>query len=716
MPEADHDIRHASSLLQNGEAAQAESLLACWCEASPGDGWAWFLLGAARHQQGRLEGALAAFEQSIHHDPSHPQALSARAHMLALLGRVAEAVEGYRECLRRSPLDAQLHVNLAIVLEQTGSDGEALTHYESALRQVPDYAPALMNRGVLLIRLERLEEALANNDRLAAAHPDLPDAHFNRAEVLLALHRFEPALAAADRALSLHPGHLKAAFDRGLALAALGRLDESQTAFEAARALDPEGFAALHSPLTERVDPRLIYLQMAWERQMRCDWSDRERYVDELDGYVDEATAAGRAIPERALVFQSLSLPLSPATRLSLATGVARAVQATALREAAPFTRWSGTTRRLRVGYLSPNFTAHPNALLMRRVYALHDRAAFDIVGYSLHPDDGSGLRRDIEQSCDVFRELHGLAAVEAAQRIHADGIQVLVDLAGYTSFAHSEILALRPAPVQVNHMGLQGTMGADFVQYRLTDALVTPAGSERWWREKLVFLPHTYFTYDDAQPIAPDTPPRHAHGLPEEGFVFCAFNNAYKLEPVGFAVWMDLLSRLPGSVLWLLDPGPQARGNLCAQATVRGVDPRRLVFAPRVGLPDHLARQRLADLFLDTFIYNAHTTACDALWAGLPLLTFLGQATAGRIAASLLHAVGLPELVTDSPQAYLAKALHLATHPDRLRAMRDRLATSRQSHPLFDTERTVRYMEAAYRIMWERHAAGLAPASFSVR
>jgi predicted O-linked N-acetylglucosamine transferase (SPINDLY family) len=370
---------------------------------------------------------------------------------------------------------------------------------------------------------------------------------------------------------------------------------------------------------------------------------------------------------------------------------------------------------RVRIGYVSANFRAHAGAFLVVGLIEQHDRREFEIVGYSASPDDGSDARARLVSAFDRFVDISETGNWDAAQLVHDDAIDILVDLNGYQQGARTAIFAYRPAPIQTVFLGFPATTGADFIDYVIVDPFVVPRDQQPFFSERLVHLPDCYQCNDDKRAISQRMPSRTECGLPEEGFVFCCFNNAYKLTPDFFDIWMRLLRAVPGSVLWLLHDNRWARTNLGREAAARGVAPERIIFAPKLPNPDHLARHRLADLFLDTLPYNAHTTASDALWVGLPLVTCAGETFAGRVAGSLLRAIGLPELVTGSLEEYEALALRLARDGDLLAALRTRLAGSKWTHPLFDTERFARNIEAAYRQMWETWRAGRPPAAFTV-
>jgi protein O-GlcNAc transferase len=383
-----------------------------------------------------------------------------------------------------------------------------------------------------------------------------------------------------------------------------------------------------------------------------------------------------------------------------------------------PAPLWAGTRfrhDRIRIAYVSSDFHEHATAHLIAELIELHDRARFEVIGLSFGIDDGSAVRRRLAQAFDGFLDMPEQSDRAIAAELHAREIDIAVDLKGHTRGSRPEIFAHRPAPIQVSYLGFPGTIGADFLDYVIADPIVLPVSQQPFYTERIVQLPDCYQANDSKRAISAQTPERRAAGLPDAGFVFCCFNNNYKIRRPVFDVWMRLLSEVPGSVLWLLRDTAGVEGNLRREAAARGVDPDRLIFAERCALDVHLARHRLADLFLDTLPYNAHTTASDALWAGLPLVTCQGEAFAGRVAASLLAAVGLPELVTQNLADYEALALRLARDPAMLRSVRDKLAANRSTHPLFDSARFCRHLEAAYLRMWETWQRGEPPQPFRV-
>jgi predicted O-linked N-acetylglucosamine transferase (SPINDLY family) len=415
-----------------------------------------------------------------------------------------------------------------------------------------------------------------------------------------------------------------------------------------------------------------------------------------------------------------MSLPWPPQQQLLIARSHARSFEETARRSEKTHQPQEGgrgpllrvpdplSHGRLKIGYLSRDFYDHPVAHQMQSLFGLHDRERFEIHSYSFGPNDGSTYRKRIEQGCEHFHDVANLSVADLEGKIREDGIQILVDLMGYTGLARTACVARRPAPIQVNWLGYSGTTGASFIDYIIGDPQVTPLEHAENFSEKIVQLPHSYMVTDDEQPIAETAGKRADHGLPEEGLVFCCFNNAYKIDPGMFDIWMKVLRETPESVLWLSVGAPLARANLRREAEARGIDPKRIVFAEHVrSKAEHLARYRLADLFLDTSFYNAHATACDVLWAGLPLLTCAGETFASRVGMSFLTTMGVTELITHDLAEYERVAINLAHDHDQLYSLREKLASQRAGSPLFDTPRFVRGLEQAFEKIWEIHASG---------
>ena len=676
---------------QAGQIADAERLYLQILQGNPSDFDAKHLLGVIRHQQGRSVEAAELIAGALRSNPTSARALSNYGLILSELGRLDEALAALDRALTGNDLP-DAHNTRGHVLLRLGRNEDALESFDRALALHPGYVEAHNNRGNALQGLRRYADALASYDRALTLRPDYPEAHYNRGSALRQLKRDAEALAAFDNALALRPGYAEALFSRGDALAQLKRYAEAIASYDRAIAIWPDHPHALSG----LIDTTLAI----------CDW----KRTDELTSRLAAGIAGGAAIVNP---FTLIRLTDDPAQHRQCAEAFAR----DRIKSARPTLRDPGkwTHDKIRVAYLSADYHGHATAYLIAELIELHDRTRFEIIGVSFGPDDGSDIRKRVAGAFDRFLDVRAKSDREIAALLATLKVDIAVDLKGYTQDSRPDILSFRPAPIQAQWLGYPGTLGADFIDYVIADEAVAPFEHAPFYSEKIIQLPGCYQSNDRERAIAERTPARRETGLPEAGFVFCCFNNSFKILPPVFDVWMRLLREVPGSVLWLLQDNAVAEENLRSAATARGVDPARLVFAGRVKLEDHLARHRLADLFLDTLPYNAHTTASDALWAGLPMLTCQGNAFAGRVAASLLKAVGLPELVTHNLADYEALALRLAGDPGLLHGIRARLEGGRLKRPLFDTDSFRRGIEAAYQRMWETWQRGEPAQAFRV-
>ncbi|MCC7326626.1 MAG: tetratricopeptide repeat protein [Burkholderiales bacterium] len=669
----------------------------------PGLAIAHFNRAQALHGLRRFKDALAGYDAVIAIAPGSAEAWNNRGHAQALLGRVDDALASWDRALALRPGFAEAAANRAAALQSRSRDAglavanvaadaaKARVALDAVLATRPDFAEARNNRAGLLRDLGRYAEALADYDAALAANPELADAHLNRALLLAALGRRDEALAGCDEALARTPDFVAALVHRGSLRAQARRHAEAAGDFERALAIEP-GAPALPGLLLQA-------------RANCCDWAGRDVAVRAL-------VADARSGVRSAAPLQLLALTDTAADQAACARTWVRATM-----PAAP-PLWRGeryTHTRIRVAYLSSDLDEHAVAYLLAGVIEGHDRDRFEPVAVSSGPDPDGGMRARLKGAFERFVDVRGRSDREVAVLLREQEIDIAVDLNGHTLGSRTGALALRPAPVQVSYLGYPGTLGADFVDYVLADRFVIPGEQRAHYAERVVWLPDAFQANDRRRKIATRAPVRAEAGLPEKGVVFCAFNNSYKITPAMFDVWMRVLRYHEASTLWLLGGEAVLEHNLRAQARRRGVDSARLVFAQRLPYAEHLARLRLADLFLDTFPFNGGTTASDALRAGLPVLTLAGGAMASRMAGSLLHAIGLPELVTSSEAAYETMALALAYAPERIAALKATLAVNRDTHPLFDTDRFRRHLEAAYIAMVERSRAGKAPAAFAV-
>lgn len=649
--------------------------------------------GIALHGLGRLDDALASYDRAISISPGSVDAHVNRAETLRRLGRHAEAIESCDLAIGLDGQRPEAHVNRGAALVATGRLEEALESFDRAIAAAPGSAVAHRNRGDVLIRLGRITAALESLDRALSLAPGDPDALLDRATALLESERYGEAITACDRALAVGVDRAELHFDRGLALVGLGRHEEALASVERALALDP----------------RLPYAAgMRLDLRMRlCQW---DGFPAEFEAIVGSTLRGERCVTPLTI----LSVPAPARAQLECARTYARH-KYPAVADASNAAR-AFTHERIRIGYFSSDFRDHPVAHLLSEVLERHDRSRFEITAFSTRPSARDPWRDRIERGVDRFVDVSAMDDASVARLAHGFEIDIAVDLNGFTLGARTGIFARRCAPVQVNYLGFPGTSGADYFEYLVADATVVPEDHEPFYTERIVRLPHCYAPSDSTKPISDRRFSRAELGLPDHGTVFCSFNSPHKITPDVFEVWMRLLLKSPGSCLWLRGASPSVEGNLRVHARELGVSASRLVFAPPVDLAEHFSRHRAADLFLDTFHYNAHTTANDALWAGLPVITRMGDTFASRVASSMLRAIGLPELIAHTIPEYEALALELSSSPARLADIRAKLAAHRDAFPLFDTARFVRHLETAFLRMHERRVAGLAPESFAVR
>lgn len=715
---AEEMFLQAVAFHEQGQLHQAEQLYRAILIGDQDHLGALHNLGILCFQRGDYADAVAFTFNVVRQRPDLPTAYNTMAIALKHLARLAEAESCCREALRLAPDYAEAHNTLGDVLTALGRFAEAEACYRQALHLAPEYAEAYNNLGIVLLSLDRPEEAENCCREALRLKPDNPAAFSNLGAILLARGHPEAAETCCREALRLNPTNARAHSNLATLLLAVGRYAEAEVSYRETLRLNPNDAAAygnlggvlnLAGKLREAVS--------AFERafclnpENGVDWFyARKRLCDWTDYSLGEARILQSA---GAQAFKLLALSSTPAEQLACAR---QAAASTAVPKEIVFQSWAshGGTR-IRLGYLSSDLRVHAVASLIAGVFEHHDRSRFEVIGYSTSPNDQSPMRTRLTGAFDRFVDLSTTGNDEAARLIHDDAIDVLVDLNGFASGARTAVLARRPAPIQVNYLGYPSTMGAEFMDYIIADRFVVPRNQQPFFSECLVYLPDCYQCNDDRREIAERTPSRVEYGLPEQGFVFCCFNDPYKLTPTFFEIWMRLLRAVPESALWLLETSPIVKEKLLREAAAREIAPERLVFAPKLPPAEHLARHRLADLFLDTLPYNAHTTASDALWAGLPLLTCVGDTFASRVSGSLLRAIGLHELITTSLGEYEAMALRLARNSAKLRELRARLADNRRTYPLFDTARCTRNLEAAYRHMSEIRKAGRPARAFSI-
>jgi predicted O-linked N-acetylglucosamine transferase (SPINDLY family) len=619
-------------------------------------------------------------------------------------GDAAGAVASTETLVRLQAGSADAWLLRGNALQLAGSHAVAVASYDQALRLQPELAPALNNQGHSLRMLRRTDEALTVLARALALRPDYPMALNNQGLAWLDAKRPLDALASFDAALAAASNFPEARSNRGTALLELRRYAEAA-----------EDFARL-----VREAPTLggALGNLAWARRNCCDWTDHEPLCAAVIAAVQRGAFAATPLsflciadaPEAQLecarIFTFVRYPPTPS-----------ALTPSAVKRPWGIPRMAGRHGRIRLAYVSGDFGAHAVSYLAAGVLERHDRDRFATTAIGWGRQNEGAIRRRLEAACERFIDVSAVADRDVAALLEELEIDIAIDLTGHTGSQRTEIFARRCAPLQVNYLGYPGTSGAPYMDYLIADAIVIPAAEDAAYSERIVRMPQCFMPTDDRRTVGAVTPTRAEAGLPEAGFVFVAFNNPAKITPEMFGIWSSLLATVDASVLWLRADAPDVRNNLRLAARAHGVDPERLVFAPPLpSMEAHLARYRLGDLFLDTLPYNAHATACDALWAGLPVLTCRGRSFAGRVATSLLAGLALPELVTETLASYRQTALEFARDPARLAPIRARLESARHGYPIFDTVLYTRRLESAYSTMWARHCEGETPASFSVQ
>ncbi|HEY0268754.1 MAG TPA: tetratricopeptide repeat protein [Methyloradius sp.] len=684
----------------------------------------WFASGIRLHQQGKLTEALVAFQQALFIS-RNPTTLSALATIYSELKKYSQALELAQEALAFMPEHPQLEANVGVLLAYLGQYDAALIHYDNTLSKTPDLPVALINRGAILIRLNRKKEALAHNKNALERLPHIFETHFNYADSLIGYFCYKEALAVCDKGLRIAPYHSQLHLQRGICLAALKQFSAANDAIAIARKFNPivlktylRHLKTDEDAINLELDSRHIYLESKNRERKVCYWQHSDEYESFLMQYLLPEVEKQSPLREAAYAFQMLALGLNNIQRLQLSRMIANKLKDQIALDGSQVTqiKSKNATNRIRLAYVSPDFRQHATSVLTRQIYGMHDRGQFEVYCYSLHNNEQvDQYRKDIESSCDVFFDASSMTAIELVQKIADDEIDILVDLAGYTTHSKFEIFALKPAPVQITYLGYQSTIGAEYIDYAIVDSVICPENTDIYWQEKLIRLPNSVWPYDsDINNVSTRLKPTD-YRLPEDTFVFCCLNNNYKIEPVAFTAWMNILKAVPDSVLWLLADEVDTEDNLMREAEVRGVAKDRLIFAHRVSLDEHVARFQLADLFLDTRWHNAHTTGAEALWQGLPMITCMSEQASSRGAGSLLYGLEMPELVVESFEAYEELAIFYATHPAEYQAMREKLKAKRYTAPLFDIKLKVKHLERAYRMAWQRYQAGLPPEAINV-
>lgn len=713
------------SLIHLGRYELAVASLSRALEENPHRPEVFFNRGLALEKLGRLEEAIADYGEASSLKPAYLEPVFNRALLLQGLHRMSEAVAAYDTVIRLRANHIEALNNRGLALMELERCAEALESFDRVLHFAPTAVYAHNNRGLALRHLKRLDAALDSFDRALSLSADFPEALSNRGWILLQLGLPHQALTSLRRALALRPDFAEALTNLGAVFKYLVRPHEALQYFDKALAVDPDCQDALGNRgviLTElrrypeaiacfkrllALAPRNEYaLGNLLEAQLRCcDWSEHETVIAQVIQSISGARAAIRP-------FFLLAVTDDPAHQLACSRLYAERHYPCLAMSLPSRAR---TDRKLRLAYVSGDLGDHAVSYLTAGLFETHDRARFEVIAVSLRPPHDSEVGRRVRSAFDRFLDVSSVGDQEVVATLRDLEVDIAIDLSGYTGASRTALFAQRSAPLQVSYLGFPATMGSACIDYIIADEFVIPPQSRAHYAEQIVYMPDCFQVNDDRRQIGGSAVSRVSFGLPEQGVVLCSFNNSYKLSPTFFSVWLRLLDAVPAAVLWLVRDNDWVVENLRRVAAGHGIDPERLVFTPRLAYPEHLARLGLADLFLDSLPFNAGTTASDALWAGVPLLTCAGEGLASRMAGSLLRAVGLPELITYNTADYEALALRLATDRALLNGFRARLAANRRSSPLFDTARFCRDLESAYTSMWARHCRGEAPADFRV-
>ncbi|MFA4994585.1 MAG: tetratricopeptide repeat protein [Bdellovibrionales bacterium] len=664
-------------LYHRGEFVEAVDLIRQSLSIQPNSAEAMSNLGLVLVAQEKTEEAIALYRKAIALKPDNADNYNNLASALLIQKKLDESIEASQQAIRLKPSFSIAYYNLGIAIQQKGMSEEAIKTFERAINLQPNFPEAYCNIGLAYMDIGKREEAISAYRKAIELRPNFPEAFNNLGQPLCELRRMEEASDAYRQAVTLRPTYISAVGNLATTLRKQGMLEEALRVYEQGLTFCPGDIKA--------------EIEIMNLRRHVCEWKNFESDTRRLLELADQVEP-----------FVFLNVPSKPEEQLRCAR-----------KWASKLTRGTAfdhsrvrTPGRIRIGYLSADFRRHATAYLMAELFERHDHARFEIFAYSYGYDDGSAIRQRLVRSFDHFTDLYSVSRSESAQRIYDDRIDILIDLKGYTGEARTEILVNRPAPIQVNYVGYPGTMGADFIDYIIADSFVAPKEHQPFFDEKIIHLPNAYQPNDTKREISDRVIMRHECKLPDQGFVFCSFNGSYKITPIMFDVWMRLLKAVPGSVLWLLVTTPVIEANIRREAAVRGVASERLVFAEGMDLPLHLARHKLADLFLDTLPICAHTTASDSLWAGLPILTCVGESFVGRVAGSLLRAMDLPELITYSVAEYEAQALELATNPQKLAEIKRKLTDKLLTSSLFNITQYTRDLEDAYTHMYNLRTA----------
>jgi predicted O-linked N-acetylglucosamine transferase (SPINDLY family) len=657
----------------------------------PNDAAIQYNLAKSLHDLGNLWDSIPHHKKAVELAPKNPRAWLSYGKTLLDLSQYLQALDCFDEALKLTPDYVEALINKGIALHQIQRYAEAITHFDIAISLKPDFAEIWSNKGNTLYEIKQYDEAIEHFTNALSLKPDFAEGWSNKGNALYETKRYDEAITNHDKALSLKPNYAEGWYNKGVTLNALKRYDEVISCFDKA--------------LTLKNDIEWVFGDLLHTKMKICDWSHFNDDFDELSNSVMTNKRVLRPFP--ALGFSDNTLFHKKAAEIYTLSKYPH-------NDILGLNHKYSQKEKIRVGYFSGDFREHPVAFLTAELFELHDKNRFEIVAFSFGVDSQTLLRSRLEQAFDLFIDVKTKSDQQIAQLSRHLEIDIAVDLGGHTDSARVGIFACRAAPIQLSYIGYLGTIGAEYYDYLVADKTIIPSGFDHFYAEKIVRLPN-YQANDRKRAISDKKFTRTGFGLPSAGIIFCCFNNNYKFLPATFDSWMHILKAVDGSILFLYADSKWSKANLIKEARVRGVDCSRLVFGEHISYSEYLTRYQVCDLFLDTFPYNAGTTASDALWTGLPVLTLMGQSFASRVAASLLNAIDLPELITTNQEQYEALAIELATNPQKLAKIKLKLANNRLTTPLFDTPLFTKNLEAAYIQMYDRYQAGLEPDHISI-
>jgi predicted O-linked N-acetylglucosamine transferase (SPINDLY family) len=642
-------------------------------------------LGIVLKELRQLDAAVKSFKKALAIKPDYIEVNYNLGVTLKELGRLEDAVKSYEKAVALKPDYADAHYNLGNTLKELGQSAAAVKSYEKALAVNPDDAEAHNNLGNAFKVLGRLDDAVKSYEKAVAVNPDYAEAHNNFGATLKELDQLDAAVNCYEKALALKPDYADAHANRGNALKRLKQLDEALASYESAIALDP--------------DLDFILGTLLRTKMSLCIWDDLAHHLNELTNKINNGEKV-------AMPFALLALIDDPEIQRKTAEIYAneRYPQSHVLSKIERYPKH----KKIRIGYFSADFKNHPAAFLTAELYEIHDRNRFEIHAFSYGPDTQDKMNLRIKAGVDHFHDVRMMSYEDTAMLARSVELDIAVDMGGYTKDCRPNIFAEGSAPIQVSYLGYPGTMAVDYMDYLIADRTLIPEEKQHHYSEKIVYMPNSYQVNVSKRSVSEDSLLRHELGLPNTAFVFCCFNNNYKITPTTFAGWMRILKAVEDSVLWLLEDNHNTAKNLKKEAMKFGINEDRLVFAKRIPVEEYLNSIKQADLFIDTLPYNAHTTASDALRMGLPVLTCIGHSFASRVAASVINAVNLPELITTTQEQYESLAIELATNPEKLKIIKDKLVNNLPTAPLYDTPLFTRHLESAYLTMYDRYQNGL--------